>query len=280
MLKKILVISVGGIAAGLLLFWFLYKSFSYVSTDDAFIDGRIVAISPKVSAHVWKVLVDDNQKVKAGETLLELDSQDFEVRKQAAQANLQAAQAEEEQAKRDFERYQTLENKEEISKQQLDHAQLRVRTATAQVSAAQAALKQAELNVSYTKILAPVPGTVTKKSVEEGDFVQVGGALLAIVPDEMWVIANFKETELTHMHSGQKVEIKVDTYPDKVFEGHVDSIQRGTGAAFSLFPPENAAGNFVKVVQRIPVKIVFEDALDEKYPLRVGMSVVPEVKVR
>jgi membrane fusion protein (multidrug efflux system) len=103
---------------------------------------------------------------------------------------------------------------------------------------------------------------------------------MALVPNDMWVVANFKETELASMRPGQAVEIKVDSYPEKIFKGHVDSIQRGTGAKFSMFPPENAAGNFVKVVQRIPVKIVFDENPDEKYPLSIGMSVIPKVKVR
>jgi len=111
-------------------------------------------------------------------------------------------------------------------------------------------------------------------------LIQIGQPLMAIVSDEKWVVANFKETQLTHMRAGQKAEIKIDTYPGKTFKGHVDSIQRGTGSTFSMFPPENATGNFVKVVQRVPVKIVFDEQPDEKKPLGVGMSVIPEVKVR
>ena len=121
---------------------------------------------------------------------------------------------------------------------------------------------------------------MTKKSVELGQLVQVGQPLFAIVSKGKWVIANFKETQLTHMRPGQEVKIKIDTYPHKTFKGHVDSIQRGTGARFSLLPPENATGNYVKVVQRVPVKIVFDEAPNKKYPLALGMSAVPEVKVR
>ena len=277
--RKILKWSIIGLA-GIYLIGMIYHGFCYVSTDDAFVEGHVIPISPKVSSHVSKVLVGDNQRVKEGEKLVELDPNDFEVRHQVAKADLEAAQAEAEQAKRDLERYTNLSKNNEVSKQQLDQAELRARTADARVSAAAARLRQAELDVSYTKILAPVSGYVTKKAVEEGAFVQIGQALMAIVPDEKWVVANFKETQLTHMRAGQKVKIKIDTYSGKTFKGHVDSIQRGTGSRFSLFPAENATGNFVKVVQRVPVKIVFDEQPDGKKPLGVGMSVVPEVKVR
>ena len=277
--RKILKWSIIGLA-GIYLIGMIYHGFCYVSTDDAFVEGHVIPISPKVSSHVSKVLVGDNQRVKEGEKLVELDPNDFEVRHQVAKADLEAAQAEAKQAKRDLERYTNLSKNNEVSKQQLDQAELRARTADARVSAAAARLRQAELDVSYTKILAPVSGYVTKKAVEEGAFVQIGQALMAIVPDEKWVVANFKETQLTHMRAGQKVKIKIDTYSGKTFKGHVDSIQRGTGSRFSLFPAENATGNFVKVVQRVPVKIVFDEQPDGKKPLGVGMSVVPEVKVR
>ena len=145
---------------------------------------------------------------------------------------------------------------------------------------AEATLRKAALDLSYTKISSPTAGHVARKSVEVGAFVQPGQALLAVVSDKKWVEANFKETDLTRMRAGQKVTVTVDAYPGKVWAAHVDSIQRGTGSRFSLFPPENAAGNYVKVVQRVPVKIVFDEAMDERYPLSVGMSVVPDVKVR
>jgi membrane fusion protein (multidrug efflux system) len=137
----------------------------------------------------------------------------------------------------------------------------------------------AELQISYTKVYAPVSGRVTRRAVEVGNHVQVGQELMAIVPDDLYVTANFKETQLAHIRPGQRVSIAVDAYPGKTFRGRVDSIQRGSGAVFSLLPPENAAGNYVKVVQRVPVKIVFDEALDG-YLLGPGMSVVPEVQVR
>jgi len=164
--------------------------------------------------------------------------------------------------------------------EQIAVSQAQAATATASTEQLRAQLAQAELELSYTKIYAPEDGRVTRKSVEEGALVQIGQPLLAIVPGNVWVTANFKESQIGGMVPGQAVEISVDAYPDKTFKGHVDSIQAGTGARFSLIPPENATGNYVKVVQRVPVKIVFDEPPDPKHMLAPGMSVVPEVAVR
>ena len=139
-------------------------------------------------------------------------------------------------------------------------------------------LQEAKLNMSYTKIYSPVEGYVTRKSVEVGDQLRLGQPIMTVIPlHDVWIIANYKETQLTRVKAGQKVRIKVDTYPGKVYKGRVDSIMAGTGSVLSMFPPENATGSFVKVVQRIPVKIVLSDMTDPKYPLRAGMSVVPTI---
>ena len=163
--------------------------------------------------------------------------------------------------------------------QQVAVREAELKAATAQVAAAQAALDQAELNLSYAKIYAPHDGVITKRNVNAGDVVQKDQNLAAVVFGMPWVTANFKETQLTRMRPGQAVDVEVDAYPGKVFKAHVDSIQRGTGARFSLLPPENATGNYVKVVQRVPVKIVFDEAPDPRYVLSLGMSVVPTVNV-
>jgi membrane fusion protein (multidrug efflux system) len=160
-------------------------------------------------------------------------------------------------------------------------AATQIQTAAAGVEKFRAALEQADLNLSYTEIKAGVSGRVTMKSVEPGDYVQVGQTILDLVEDNLWVVANFKETQLTSMRPGQPVSISVDAYPEHEFNGHVDSVQTGTGAAFSLLPPENATGNYVKVVQRVPVKIVFDQIPNETgMHLATGMSVVPRVRVR
>ena len=229
------------------------------------------------------------------------------------QADVTAAHSRAEQAAADVARYKQLLAKEEISQQQFDAARTaaeaaranadaarattessrataqasssQIEAATRQVAAAQAqvaqhqaALEAARLQLSYAVIKAPVAGFVSKKNVEVGQFVQAGQPLLAIVqqgnhPDDVWVSANFKETQLAKMRPGQTAEIEVDAYPGKVFHGRVESLAAATGARFSLLPPDNATGNFTKVVQRIPVKIVFTDPADPRHPLRVGMNV-------
>ena len=194
-----------------------------------------------------------------------------------------------------------------MTKQDLDNAIKNLDVARAQFAAAQDGLKatdsalkstiskkasqmaeikklmtdvdQARLNLSYTTIVAPVDGTVTNKTVELGNYVQTAHPIMTIVPKDCYVIANFKETQLTNMKKGQKVTIKIDTYKNKKFNGIVDSIQRASGAKASLFPPENAVGSYVKVVQRVPVKILFTDDISD-YNIVPGMSVVPKVKIR
>ncbi|MDF1792880.1 MAG: HlyD family secretion protein [Thalassobaculaceae bacterium] len=151
--------------------------------------------------------------------------------------------------------------------------------AYAAITEAEASLRAANVALDHTKVIAAHDGTVTKKSVVAGQLVQTGQSLASVVFGQPWVVANFKETQLTDMRVGQSVEIEVDAYPDLVLRGRVDTIGRGTGTYFSLLPPENATGNYVKVVQRVPVKIVIEDGLDPQRPLSLGMSVVPTVHV-
>jgi membrane fusion protein (multidrug efflux system) len=154
----------------------------------------------------------------------------------------------------------------------------RAEAAMAQVNQAKATLDQAELNLQYTKVKAPVSGIVSRKSVEVGQVIQPGQPLLAVIPlDDVWVTANFKETQLTDMRPGQKAAVQVDAYGGKTFTGRVDSIAAATGSRFSMLPPENATGNFVKVVQRVPVKIVIDPGQNSEHQLRPGMSVVPTV---
>jgi membrane fusion protein (multidrug efflux system) len=163
---------------------------------------------------------------------------------------------------------------------QVAYSRAQANQVAAQIAQFEAAVHQAALDLSYTKIYAPDSGRITRKTVEPGVYVQVGQTLFWIVPDQVWVVANFKETQLRYMRPGQPATVRVDAYPDRVFKGHVDSIQSGAGARFSLLPPENATGNYVKVVQRVPVKIFIDDPPDPNHVLGPGMSVVPEVKVR
>lgn len=400
----------------------------YESTDDAFIDGDIVQISPKISAYVTKIYVKENQSVKKGELLVELNAEELEAKLERARAELRAAEARRGQAEAqtlltrrttgaaqtqarsnvetarsnveqtrlaagakqseirqaetavktaranlaeararvpqvesnlqlaetEYNRRLELFNRGDVSRQSLDiaanavaaakaqleaarkqieAAQARVEeadagvgtaqenyrqslaqidltqsqvnessgrladaaaaperiaaseseigTARAAVEQAKTTVAQAELELSYAKIYAPEDGFVTRKNVHEGQLVQPGAVLMALSQsDEIWIVANFKETQFERMRVGQPVEIKVDAYPDKTFRGKIESFQAGTGSRFSVLPSENASGNFVKVVQRIPVKIVFEEKPEDIHLLVPGMSVQPRVKVR
>jgi membrane fusion protein, multidrug efflux system len=221
-----------------------------------------------------------------------------------AEANIQVAEADLTQAQQDLTRYRSI-NPNAITRQQLDNATAAQRSAAArveanrqaaeslraqlavaeaQVTAAEAVLQTDDANVageqlqlSYTTVVAPAAGRVTRRTVEVGNFVNMGQPLLAIVQPGLWVTANFKETQLTQMRPGQHVRIYVDAFPDATLNGHVDSLQKGTGSVFSALPVENATGNYVKVVQRLPVKILFDGGDAAKLPLAPGMSVVPRV---
>lgn len=324
---------------------------SHVSTDDAYVDGRIHMVSARIQGKVVEVLVRDNQPVKTGEPLLRIDAEPFVVREEAASSavsagtadlaaarkDVEAAKAEllqitagikaarartafstarRSQASRDAERMKNLFEKQVVSREAFEKAQTDAETAKAQddlakeelalaeaavptqvaqiaqrearvaqqraqVRQRESALAEAKLYHRYTAILSPADGYVTRKSVEAGQVVSVGQSLLAVASlDNVWVVANYKETDIERVRPGQEVAIRVDTYKGKKFKGTVDSIMAGTGSAFALFPPENASGNYVKVVQRVPVKIVLSGGEDPGHILRIGMSVVPTILVR
>jgi membrane fusion protein (multidrug efflux system) len=374
----IIVTAVVVIVAGLLLWRYLS---SYESTDDAQADVHLYPVSARISGYVIRVNVNDNQWVKQGDVLVEIDPTDYQVALAQAQANLanaeatakslnitvpitsvntvsqlqftasgiedarasvsaaekqltaaheqvEAAQANDVKAQDDLHRYKLLVDKREVSPQIYDQALASARSSTANVAAAQASesaaqqfvqqaqsrlaqatanheyartgpqqvsstkarvqaaiadvqqkraqVQQAELDLQYTKIVAPVSGEVNK-TVVVGLNVQQGQQLLTVVPlDEVWITANFKETQLKHMQVGQKADIHVDS-SGTTLHGHVDSIAGATGPLFSLLPPENATGNYVKIVQRVPVKIILEPGENQDRRLRPGMNVVPDV---
>ena len=190
-------------------------------------------------------------------------------RTQQAQSQLLQAQATASRAKATV----------EAAKKQIGSLQAQKKRAIAGVEGAKADRALAQLNLSYTTVVAAQAGTVVKLSAAKGEYAQAGQNLMMFVPTHIWVTANFKETQITDMRPGQPASIEVDAYPDREIKGHIDSIQSGSGTAFSLLPAENATGNFVKVVQRVPVKIEFDDPPTD-ITLGPGMSVVPEVKVR
>jgi membrane fusion protein, multidrug efflux system len=375
-----------GVVVLLVAIFFLWRYFnSYEDTDDAQIDGHLNSISARVSGHVAKLLVQDNQYVQAGTPLVQIDPKDYQValdhakadyadavatadaarvnvpitsvntssqvssaqadvenaqagiaaaRQQHEAANAQLAQAEANNVKAqdDLVRYRQLVDKQEVSQQQYDQALAAARAGAAAVTAARASalaaeqqvhqaqarrlqaeasvraamtrpqqvaaiksraqsalaevdlkkatLDQAQLNLSYTLILAPVDGVVTNRTVEVGQNVSIGQEMMRVVNlDDIWVTANFKETQLKYMRVGQPVTIHVDTN-GKDYKGHVQSLAGASGAITSLLPPENATGNYVKVVQRIPVKITFDPGETRQHVLRPGMSVEPKVWLR
>jgi len=308
----------GGIVVAVIVIFLISEAFKYQSTDDAYIETTTVSVSPKVSGQIVKVLVKDNQQVKAGDIVAVIDKVDYEVKlqqakaaydrallnQQNAHANLSAANSEIELAKKDVERYQNLYQAGAVSKQTLDKAITYLEAVQAKQTTAEQAIfstnpshaskvadadlnvlkaqkRAAELALEYTDIIAPIDGTVSNKKVEVGMMVQPGSPLFVIVPNDVWVVANYKETQIKGMKKGMPVDIKIDTYPNKVFKGEIDSIQRASGAKSSLFPPENAVGSFVKIVQRIPVKIVFTEEINpDEYSIIPGMSVVPKIKTK
>lgn len=334
--KKIIIIAALGVLAAVIGISYYIRSLTVVSTDDAYVAGHSVSVSPKISGNIIKLYFDDNQKVEKGQLLLEIDPVDYQVKYEQAVSSVEGAKSQKEAAERqiaqseanlkqiyadtnsvkaeyslaeaDYKRYTRLYKTGAASKQDFDRSETayksvkskldsitqkaaaaqeqisvsksQSKTASAQIKQFLANAKQAKLNLSYTKIYAPESGCITSKSVEEGVYVQTGQPLFAIVPENRWIVANFKETEIANIHPGQPVSIKVDTYPFKEFKGKVDSIQRSTGSATSMFPPENAVGSFVKVVQRVPVKILFTEKIGSQYNIVPGMSVIPEVKIK
>ena len=257
-----------------------WRSGRRVSTDDAFIDGRIVRISAQVAGRVAKLAVMDNQWMKAGDLLVQLDDREYRAQADQAEAEARAAEVAAENAASDARRAEQLFARQLIARQALDTAQAAARMRAAEAEAARKRAAEAVLKLSYTRITVPEAGRVTRRAVEEGAYVQVGQMLMSLVPNDFWVIANFKETQLANIRPGQPAEIKVDAYPGLTLRGHVDSIQAGTGSRFSLLPPENATGNYVKVVQRVPVKIVLDERPADPERLGPGMSVVPTIRVR
>ena len=316
--KKRFIFSFLAVIAALVGGYWIYDTLGYQTTDDAYVETTTVSVSPKVSGQIVKVLVKDNQTVKAGDVVAVIDKVDYQVKldqataayerallnQHNAHANLNAANSEIELAKKDLERYENLYAAGAVSKQTLDKARTNlesiqakqttaeqsifssnpsksVKVADADLNVLKAQKRAAELALEYTDIKAPIDGTVSNKKVEVGMMVQPGSPLFVVVPHNVWVVANYKETQLTHMKEGMEVDIKIDTYPNKVFKGKIDSIQRSSGAKASLFPPENAVGSFVKIVQRIPVKIVFTEEIDpNEYSIIPGMSVEPKVRIR
>ena len=331
----VLAILIGGV-----IYWFSTRDLE--STDDAYTDGRAVTIAPHVSGYVTALDVNDNQRVKAGQVLAQIDPRDFQAARDQAEGNLRVAEAQLDNGRISLEtarisdpaklasaraqldsaraalanaqaeynrqhgvpRAATTQQNIDTSTANLRSAQAQVAQAEAQVrqadlvpqliaqaeaqvrqlegqvEQAKAQLAQAELNLGWTRITAPQDGWITQRRIEKGNLVQSGQSIFSIVTPEVWVTANFKETQLDRMRPGQRVDVAVDAYPSLKLSGHVDSIQLGSGAQFAALPPENATGNFVKIVRRVPVKIDIDHGLPPDMPLPLGISVTPTVHLK
>lgn len=322
-----------------LIFWFLNRNLE--TTDDAFTEADTVTVAPKIAGYVVNLAVKDNEFVKKGQLVVQIDPRDATAQRDQATAQLglavsqlhqaqvqydlakvqypaQLAQAQAQEARAeanllnataDYRRQHGVDPRA-TSQQNIDTAtaqmrsanadlanakaqvqvaaqvQLQIRNAAANVEAreqqveqAKAQLETANLNLSYADVRAPFDGFVTMRNVQMGTLVQAGTSLFQLVSPNIWITANFKESQLERMNPGDKVDVKIDAYPNIELHGHVDSIQQGTGSRFSAFPAENATGNYVKIVQRVPVKIVIDSGLDPKKPLPLGLSVDPTVTV-
>ena len=339
--KPLIILAIVVVVMLIVGFWFWFSTRNQETTDDAFTEGDAVTIAAKASGYVVKLLVKDNQRVKKGDLLVEIDPSDNQAQRDQAKAQLGLAVAQLHQAQAqlalsrvqypaqrdqaladqaraeanllnaqaDYRRQRgvdpraTSQRNIDTAAAQLRSAQAQLQSAKAQVEVAsqvqlqirqqetnvearqqqveqaKAQLNTADLNLSYTQVRAPYDGFVTKRNVQPGTLVQAGSALFSLVSPDIWITANFKESQLERMNPGDKVAITVDAWPDMKLEGHVESIQMGSGSRFSTFPSENATGNYVKIVQRVPVKIVIDKGLDPNHPLPLGLSVEPKVTV-
>jgi membrane fusion protein, multidrug efflux system len=258
-----------------------YNSYMYVSTDDATIEGRAILISARVGGIVVESKVKENQKVKKGQLLAQIRPDDYQNALDQAQAQLESAQANMTGAESNYNRALNLFKANAYSKDKVDSAEATYKSYLAQTKGAAAAVSQAKLNLDYTQIVAPADGRVSKKSFEEGTLASPGTPLIGFVyDDERWVIANMKETDMVSLAEGKKAYISVDSLDGKTFEGTVESISPNTGATFSMLPPDNATGNFTKVVQRVPVRIkLLNLSAGDIDRLQTGLSVEASVRV-
>lgn len=276
--KKIL-IAIGSIAL-LIGIYMLYEHLTYVSTDDAQVEAPTVMLAPKVAGFVVAVNVTEGQKVKKGDVLAEIDPRDYENALTQAKGDLTSLEARRRDADRSFQRISSLYKQGAVSQQQFDSANATHADMRAKYDAAAAQVSQAQLNLDNSKLRAPSDGNIAKKSIEIGQLANAGVPVFGFVDDsERWVTANFKETDVAGLKMDADVLIDVDAIPGHTFKGKITAISSATGATFTLLPPDNATGNFTKVVQRVPVKIsIVNPTEDDKRALRAGLSAY--VKVR
>jgi len=314
--RKGLLILGGAVAVGLLIYsvyWIAYAR-HFEDTDDAYVASDVIQISSEVPGTVLSVNVDDTQSVKRGQLLVQLDPADAKVALDAAEAELarsvrqvralfaQASQLKAQLSERqaDYDRRKGLTRDGAVSKEELSHAQTALAAVQEQLQAtlaqtegttiathpqvlsAEAKVRDAALALKRTQITAPVAGVIAKRSVQLGARIAPGAPLMAVVPlDDVWVDANFKEVQLRNMRIGQPVTLRADVYGSGArFHGHIAGLSAGSGSAFALLPAQNASGNWIKVVQRVPVRIALDHDELAQHPLRVGLSMAVQVDVR
>jgi membrane fusion protein (multidrug efflux system) len=277
-LKRLaLILTIAAIVLTSMSYW--WKNKHYANTDDAYVNADIVQIAPRVTGQVTQLHIHNNQYVTRNQPLLDVDATPFEIAATEAMAQLEKNKSELNMAMLTSNRTIMLVQKHVASTQQGDTVETDLRSAKAAIQLGEASLKKAKLNLSYAKITAPTSGWVTNVTVHSGNMIQANQPLFALISDDVfWVDANFKETDVGKIHPEQKVDVTVDMYPKHHFTGIVDSISGGSGNAFSLLPPQNATGNWVKVTQRVPVRIRITNP-DPKYPLRVGTSATVKVRI-
>jgi membrane fusion protein (multidrug efflux system) len=260
--------------------YFIFQNYMYVSTDDAQVDARATLLSAKVSGIIIRANVEENQKVKAGDVLVEIKPDDYQNVIDQLSADQASMQAQLKAAQSNYQRTLSLFKKGASTQERLDSAEAQYRSTDSRLKSAQAQVNEAKLNLDYTKITAPVDGKVGKKSFEVGMLAAAGQPLLGFVANkERWVTANLKETDMDLVTEGKKASVEVDAISGKTFEGVVESISPATGATFTLLPPDNATGNFTKVVQRVPVRIKLLN-LNEHDIDRLQNGLSAEVKIR
>lgn len=271
-------------AVGLVVFlgvgYLIYESVTFVTTDNVQIQAKTVMLASKVPGYIAKVNAEENQKVKAGDILVEIESRDYENTYKQISNEMEGLKARFTDAEKNFRRIESLFKQGAVSQQVFDNTQANYSEVRHKLDSVQAQVAQAQLNLDYTKIRAPTDGVIAKKSAEIGMLAPSGSPLIGFVSsDQRWLVANFKETDIKDIKIGNRVEIHVDAIPGRQFTGKVESLSAATGATFTLLPPDNATGNFTKVVQRVAVKIEFEGLKPEDIDLlQAGLSA--EVKVR
>lgn len=279
--KKTTIIRTAIAAAVVIVGYFIVKNYMFEGTDDAYVQAHALMLAPRIGGTVEKVMVNENDKVKAGQVLAQLDNQDYSTAYNQAIADQSSVQADLEQAAQDYKSISELYKEAAVSKQQYDAAVAKYRNLTSRLKADQFKADQAKLNLGYTQVVAPDDGVIAKKSVEPGMVVPAGQALFGFVSSkERWVTANMKETQLASIKIGQKVTVKVDAISGRTFNGQVDSIGPSTGSTFTLLPPDNSTGNFTKVVQRVPIKIALMNITPEDIDrLAAGLSADVSIRV-